>query len=329
MADTDGPGHRYLSEPVTNTVVHASTPLEVSFSRCADQLRLAVRDDNPEHRHRHRRPSVLRTPTAVDCSLPRALLARQRDPAARRPRPRHVRHRNPLRAHHHGGPDRRRPTTAHARGHHAVRDRRRGPRARPRFQPRRPGSDRPLGRGYGGAATLLQTAIADAAGPNADVANSMLGVAFNLRHLRRRRPRRRRHQRRQRPCPPRHGGAGTHRTRHRRHCAHLNRSSDGITQQDTTEVCQACRTSATCFIDLRTGVWQGSVQVPGLSLSYAAAHAWVVWLSFGLRGPGTAGPGEAQEGFALLEVALPSRLDNQQSVRASEDSMSRARQRGW
>ncbi len=146
MADTDGPGHRYLSEPVTNTVVHASTPLEVSFSRCADQLRLAVRDDNPEHRHRHRRPSVLRTPTAVDCSLPRALLARQRDPAARRPRPRHVRHRNPLRAHHHGGPDRRRPTTAHAGEHHAVRDRRRGPRARPRFQPRRPGSDRPLGR---------------------------------------------------------------------------------------------------------------------------------------------------------------------------------------
>jgi predicted MFS family arabinose efflux permease len=36
------------------------------------------------------------------------------------------------------------------------------------------------GIGYGGAATLLQTAIADAAGPNADVANSMLGVAFNL-----------------------------------------------------------------------------------------------------------------------------------------------------
>jgi predicted MFS family arabinose efflux permease len=36
------------------------------------------------------------------------------------------------------------------------------------------------GIGYGGAATLLQTAIANAAGPHADVANSMLGVAFNL-----------------------------------------------------------------------------------------------------------------------------------------------------
>jgi predicted MFS family arabinose efflux permease len=33
---------------------------------------------------------------------------------------------------------------------------------------------------YGGAATQLQTAIANASGPNADVANSMLGVAFNL-----------------------------------------------------------------------------------------------------------------------------------------------------
>jgi predicted MFS family arabinose efflux permease len=33
---------------------------------------------------------------------------------------------------------------------------------------------------YGGAATQLQTAIAVASGPNADVANSMLGVAFNI-----------------------------------------------------------------------------------------------------------------------------------------------------
>jgi predicted MFS family arabinose efflux permease len=33
---------------------------------------------------------------------------------------------------------------------------------------------------YGGAATQLQTAIADASGDNADVANSMLGVAFNV-----------------------------------------------------------------------------------------------------------------------------------------------------
>ena len=33
---------------------------------------------------------------------------------------------------------------------------------------------------YGGAATQLQTAVADASGPDADVANSMLGVAFNV-----------------------------------------------------------------------------------------------------------------------------------------------------
>ncbi len=36
------------------------------------------------------------------------------------------------------------------------------------------------GIGYGGAATQLQAAISTAAGPNADIANSMLGVAFNL-----------------------------------------------------------------------------------------------------------------------------------------------------
>ena len=33
---------------------------------------------------------------------------------------------------------------------------------------------------FGGAAAQLQTAISIAAGDNADVANSMLGVAFNL-----------------------------------------------------------------------------------------------------------------------------------------------------
>ena len=36
------------------------------------------------------------------------------------------------------------------------------------------------GLGYGGAATQLQTAVSEAAGENADVANSLLGVAFNL-----------------------------------------------------------------------------------------------------------------------------------------------------
>lgn len=36
------------------------------------------------------------------------------------------------------------------------------------------------GLGYGGAATQLSTAISDAAGENVDVANALLGVAFNL-----------------------------------------------------------------------------------------------------------------------------------------------------
>jgi hypothetical protein len=68
--------------------------------------------------------------------------------------------------------------------------------------------------------------------------------------------------------------------------------------------------SATCFIDLRPRPGQASVEAPGLSLSFRLPTL-VVWLSFGLRGPGVApGRGEAQEGFARLEVALPSRLDN-------------------
>ena len=46
--------------------------------------------------------------------------------------------------------------------------------------------------------------------------------------------------------------------------------------------------------------------MPGSSLSIRLL-ALVVWLSFGLRGPGAAMErGEAQEGFALLEVAVPS-----------------------
>ena len=35
----------------------------------------------------------------------------------------------------------------------------------------------------------------------------------------------------------------------------------------------------------RTGAWQGSVQAPGRSLSHRLPTL-VVWLSFGLRGPG-------------------------------------------
>jgi len=40
-----------------------------------------------------------------------------------------------------------------------------------------------------------------------------------------------------------------------------------------------------------TGAWRGSVQAPGSSLSIRLP-ALVVWLSFGLRGPGAAVSGE-------------------------------------
>ena len=45
-----------------------------------------------------------------------------------------------------------------------------------------------------------------------------------------------------------------------------------------------CGYLLTCF---RTGAWRGSVQVPGSSLSLRLPTL-VVWLSFGLRGPGAA-----------------------------------------
>ncbi|WP_420118849.1 hypothetical protein, partial [Micromonospora sp.] len=47
------------------------------------------------------------------------------------------------------------------------------------------------------------------------------------------------------------------------------------------------RTSATCFIDVRPWPGQASVEAPGLSLSHRLPTL-VVWLSFGLRGPGVA-----------------------------------------
>ena len=58
----------------------------------------------------------------------------------------------------------------------------------------------------------------------------------------------------------------------------------------------------------RTGARPGSVQAPGPSLSIRLPTL-VVWLSSGLREPGAAVQwGEAQEGFVLLELAVPSPL---------------------
>src|SRR6476469_2530033 len=61
-----------------------------------------------------------------------------------------------------------------------------------------------------------------------------------------------------------------------------------------------------CSSVLAWRVWD---QAPGSSLSLRLPTL-VVWLSFGLRGPGVAPElGEAQEGSVPLEAALPSRLD--------------------
>src|SRR5215207_3423690 len=59
----------------------------------------------------------------------------------------------------------------------------------------------------------------------------------------------------------------------------------------------------------RTAPGEVVVQAPGLSLSHRLPTL-VVWLSLGLRGPGVARrAGEAREGFAKLEAAVPSSLD--------------------
>ena len=62
---------------------------------------------------------------------------------------------------------------------------------------------------------------------------------------------------------------------------------------------------AACFIDRTIGAWRGSVEVSGVVALSSAAHLRV-WLSHGLRGPGHRWAGEAQEGIALLVVAVPS-----------------------
>jgi len=54
--------------------------------------------------------------------------------------------------------------------------------------------------------------------------------------------------------------------------------------------CTQTRAGAGCsrlLACLRTGAWRGSVQIPGSSLSFRLPTLFV-WLSFGLRGPGTA-----------------------------------------
>src|SRR5215472_11815652 len=58
----------------------------------------------------------------------------------------------------------------------------------------------------------------------------------------------------------------------------------------------------------KAGVWPDSVQVPGETLSFSGCPPVVgvalIWLAFS---PGTV-RGEAQKGFVLLEVAVPSLL---------------------
>jgi hypothetical protein len=61
--------------------------------------------------------------------------------------------------------------------------------------------------------------------------------------------------------------------------------------------------AATCFIDARTGVCAGSVQVPGFVALIRGCPRLIVWLSSGLRGPGTAGQERLKKGLLCSLVA--------------------------
>src|SRR5262245_5394639 len=62
----------------------------------------------------------------------------------------------------------------------------------------------------------------------------------------------------------------------------------------------------------------------GLVALTAAAHAWSCGSLVACAGRASPGPGEAHEGFALLEAALPSRLDNPAGPSMGERNMSSA-----
>ena len=75
------------------------------------------------------------------------------------------------------------------------------------------------------------------------------------------------------------------------------------------------RSSAACFIDATAGSGEARSRCPGCR-SHIGCPPAAVWLSHGLRSPGTAGSGVAQEGIALLEAAVPSRPDHQSGSRS-------------
>ena len=66
------------------------------------------------------------------------------------------------------------------------------------------------------------------------------------------------------------------------------------------------RIAATSSIDPRSGLSQGSVQVSGVVARIAAVHVRRVTLIWRALLRDTAGAGEAQEGNALLVVAVSS-----------------------
>lgn len=63
------------------------------------------------------------------------------------------------------------------------------------------------------------------------------------------------------------------------------------------------------FIDARSVPGEARPRCPARR-SHIGCPRLTVWLSFCLRAPDTAGRERLKEGFALLEAAVPSRLEN-------------------
>ena len=78
--------------------------------------------------------------------------------------------------------------------------------------------------------------------------------------------------------------------------------------------------AATCFIDLKAGAGESRLRCPGSNALNAAAHGSRVALIWPARPRAPHRAGEAQEGIALLEVAVPS---------SSTTPLVRAKEAAW
>ena len=90
--------------------------------------------------------------------------------------------------------------------------------------------------------------------------------------------------------------------------SHDSLDAAALLRPSRTQACRCARSAATCPMESGPCLSKALSRCPARR-SHIGCPRLVVWLSHGLRGPGIAEQGEAQEGSARLEVALPSLLD--------------------